>query len=102
MTILWLAQLARLSSQADVRTELRRKIVDQIRSVATWTSGSPVLVRFSPSVAGNTRVAWTGTIPFPEIAATDVLVYFVDKNTSLLMSDPTCSANACGRTVGPF
>jgi hypothetical protein len=102
MTILWLAQLARLSSDVDVITDLRRKIVEQIRSVATWKPRSPVLERFSPSVAGNTRVAWTGTIPFREIPNTDVLVYFVDKNTSLLMSDPSGSPNADGRTLGEF
>ena len=78
MTVLWLAALSRLSADPNVIFDLRTKIRDQIAAVATWKPGSPILTKFSPSISGNLRVAWTGTIPFKEIPDTDVLVYFVE------------------------
>lgn len=70
MTILWLAALSRLSANGNIILDLRRKIRDQIAAVATWKGCSPLLTKFSPSVSGGTRVAWTGTIPFKEIPPT--------------------------------
>jgi hypothetical protein len=40
--------------------------------------------KFTPSVSGSTRVAWTGTIPFKEIPPTDVIVYFIDSSISVV------------------
>jgi len=83
MTVLWLAALSRLSADPNVIFDLRTKIRDQIAAVATWKPGSPILKKFSPSISGNLRVAWTGTIPFKEIPDTDVLVYFVETTNSV-------------------
>ena len=86
MPILWLAALSRLGATSDTIFDLRRKIKDNIAAAADWDPGSPVLAKYNPSVQGNVRVAWTATIPFKDIPATDVLVYLVDETDSRLKS----------------
>jgi hypothetical protein len=100
MAVLWLAFLSRLAANSNLILDLRRKIRDQIAAVATWDPGSPVLSKYNPSMQGNTRVAWTGTIPFKDIPNTDVLVYFVNKADSRLQNSAPSDANGFTETSG--